>query len=235
MISLETNSGISIIQILSGRSNVFLLSKEETNILVDTSPSSKRKKLFRALEKLRINHIEYLLLTHSHYDHCDNATALKEKFGCKIMIHKAEESNLVTGIMSEPKGTNFFTGFIVNCFAALMRKKMRSVPCNPDIVIEDNYNFSQAGLNARIIHTPGHSPGSVSLIVDNETAIAGDTIFGVFRKKVFPPYAADTDELLKSWKKLLDTGCAVFLPSHGYSRSWQQLNKEYNKRKTSVQ
>jgi hydroxyacylglutathione hydrolase len=235
MISLKTSSGISIIQILSGRSNVFLVSGDETNVLVDTSPASKRKDLFTALEKFGISHIEYLLLTHSHYDHCDNAAALKKKFGCKIMIHKAEESNLVTGKMSEPKGTNFFTRFIVTTFATIMRKRMRSVPCKPDIVIEDNYTFSESGLNARIIHTPGHSPGSVSLIADNETAIAGDTIFGVFRGKVFPPYAADADELVKSWKKLLDTGCALFLPSHGNLRSRQQLNKEYNRRKTPVQ
>jgi hydroxyacylglutathione hydrolase len=234
MISLRTSNGLKIEQILSGRSNVFLLSNNSVNLLIDTSPAYRWKKLINSLDYKGIRNIDYLLLTHSHYDHSDNAALLKQKFRCKVILHRSEEFNLLTGEMSKPQGTTVFTKFLTDHFASLLSKRMQGNPCQPDILIDDNYPLEDFGFTARIIHTPGHSPGSVSVIVDDEIAIAGDTIFGVFKGKVFPPYAADVKSLIISWGKLLETNCNVFLPSHGRARYREQLRREYNKRKTII-
>ncbi len=233
-LSLRTKNGLRIIRILTGRSNVFLLTDGEKNILIDTSPAYRWKALNSAFENHAIKHLDFLILTHSHFDHSDNASKIKEKFGCKVIIHRSEEQNLLTGEMSRPEGTNFFTRFIVTNLAPLLINRLRSIPCQPDILIDDDYSFSNISLNVRIIHTPGHSPGSVSVIADEEIVIAADTIFGIVRNKVFPPYAADAALLVRSWKILLDTGCSVFLPSHGRIRYRKQLQKEYDKRKVLV-
>ncbi|MBP1668661.1 MAG: Zn-dependent hydrolase, partial [Bacteroidetes bacterium] len=104
-------------------------------------------------------------------------------------------------------------------------------PCKADLVIEERFDLNDLGFNAYILHTPGHTPGSISLIVDDEIALVGDCMFGVFRNSAFPPFALDSDQLIESWKKLLDTGCRLFLPSHGAQDSRNLVQWDYTRRK----
>jgi hydroxyacylglutathione hydrolase len=226
-----TKSGLKILKILSGRSNVFILSNGRKNILIDTSPANKWNKLKKCLRKTKTCQIDYLLLTHSHYDHADNAASIKDKFGCQVIIHRNEENNLKTGEISAPKGTNPFTRFIVDNFAQRFADRLNCIPCQPDILVDKVYDLTGYGFNAYILHTPGHSPGSISVIVDDEIAVVGDTMFGVFPWSVLPPYAADTVSLVNSWGSLLETNCSMFLPSHGGIKHRSQLLKDYQKRK----
>ena len=80
-----------------------------------------------------------------------------------------------------------------------------------------------------MIKTEGHSSGSISVIVDNEIAIVGDAMFGVFKNSVFPPYADNQTEMINSWNVLLDTDCNTFLPGHGKEIKKEFLQKEYYK------
>jgi glyoxylase-like metal-dependent hydrolase (beta-lactamase superfamily II) len=54
-------------------------------------------------------------------------------------------------------------------------------------------------------------------------------MFGVVKNAVFPPYADDVETMIKSWKKLLDTRCQLFLPGHGNEINRRLLEKEYEK------
>jgi len=60
-------------------------------------------------------------------------------------------------------------------------------------------------------------------------------MFGVFRYSVFPPFAVDERQLLKSWGKLLDTKCTLFLPSHGTENPRWLVQKDYNNRIRKMQ
>ena len=66
------------------------------------------------------------------------------------------------------------------------RYNYRSV--DPDVEVDKTFCLNEFGIDAYIIHTPGHSPGSLSVVVDDEVALVGDTVFGVFRGSVFPPF-----------------------------------------------
>lgn len=232
-----TKSGYEIVQIMSGRSNVFLLTNGKTNILIDTSVSRLWTKLQKRLSKLGIRTIDYLILTHAHFDHADNANRIKSKFGASVIIHKNEEEYLVKGDSITPKGATAITKLVVSAGKGLVSMSLlRYEPCKPDIVTGSCYDLKEMGFDAYLIHTPGHTRGSASLIVDDEIAIVGDTMFGVFRNSVFPPYAEDVDMMIKSWGKLLETECIEFLPSHGTSNSRLMVERDYIKRikKTSI-
>lgn len=226
----KTGSGYSITRLLSGRSNVFLVTNGEKNILIDTSIRLLWPKLEKRLHSLNIGRIDYLILTHSHFDHAGNARRIKERFDAKVIIHRDEATNLATGDISVPLGTNFVTRVIVNLLAKSFASKLRCEPCQYDFLADTIFKLDDFGFNAYIVHTPGHSPGSVSVVVDDEIALVGDTMFGVFSGSVFPPYAHDINQMIRSWGTLLETNCEVFLPSHGSANSRSLVQKDYNKR-----
>ncbi len=65
----------------------------------------------------------------------------------------------------------------------------------------------------------------MSLIVDDEIAIVGDAMFGIFPGSIFPPFGDDKLQITQSWKLLLETGCRLFLPAHGTANSREQVEK----------
>lgn len=224
-----TKNGISIIKILGGRSNVFLLKYNSHCLLIDTGVSWNRKKLKSRLKSLDINCIDLLILTHTHFDHVANARLIKEKYGAKVLVHRSEATNIKIGFTELPQGTNWFTHFLIHRVSPKLKQLFKFTPCTCDILVDSQFDLKPFGFDAYILHTPGHSEGSSSIIVDNEIAIVGDAMFGVFPWSVFPPFANNTKEMVNSWGKLLKTGCNTFLPAHGWACNRRLLEKNYFK------
>jgi hydroxyacylglutathione hydrolase len=229
-----TKSGYRIIQILSGRSNVFLLTNGKINILIDTSMGRLWNKLQKRLEKSGIAQIDYLILTHAHFDHAANANRIKIKYGASVIIHKDEANFLAKGDNIIPQGTTLLTRPLVNLAGKRFFSLMEYEPCQCDISVDNSLDLTEMGINACIIHTPGHTCGSVSVIVENEIALVGDAMFGIFKGSVFPPYAEQPDVMVQSWGKLIQTGCRLFIPSHGTANSRSLVEEDYYKRVPEV-
>lgn len=231
----KTKNGTKITLLLGGRSNVFLLSHNKKHILIDTSPQRLFRKLNRRLVKMDINHIDYLILTHTHFDHTGNAFAIKRRYKAKVFVHKNEAGNLIKGQSTLPAGTNRFTRLITRLVPEKIAAGIKTESCDYDYTIDSSYDLSGLGFNAYIMHTPGHTSGSVSVIIDDEIALVGDTMFGIFRSSVFPPFADNIPELIRSWKSLLETECSLFLPSHGREKTREELNTCLNEKKSLLQ
>ncbi len=176
----KTKNGHKITRVLAGRSNVFLVSHDGKNILVDTSPGSRWKRLDAKLKELGIERLEALILTHAHYDHAGNAAKLQEKYEAKVIAHIAEGPCLTKGENSRSGGTNALTRFIFACLGKLFAQRLHYEPCRPGIQIDPSFELREYGFKAYILHTPGHTAGSLSVIIDDEIAVVGDTLFGVF-------------------------------------------------------
>jgi glyoxylase-like metal-dependent hydrolase (beta-lactamase superfamily II) len=227
----HTKSSYSVSCILPGRSNVFLLSGNGKNILIDGSRSSKWSKLKNKLNNLNIRKIDFLILTHTHYDHAENAAKIKKTFGALVIVNKREAGYLERGENIVPHGTIFITRYFVKKFGHAYLSRLKYEPCLPDILVDQRLDLTDFGFNAYIIHTPGHSPGSQSIIIDDEIALTGDAMFGVFPGSIFPPFADNDEDLIKSWGNLLDTKSYIFLPSHGTPNPGKLVLKEFNKRR----
>lgn len=169
--------------------------------------------------------LDYLIFTHTHYDHCQNAARLQQQFGCKIVVSQREHQFLELGNTPLPNGTNLITRLLIKLGKHLDTLFMFE-PFNADIVINASMMVPVLNSKIEILPTPGHSAGSISVLVDNEIAFVGDTLFGIFPNSVFPPFADDIDLLHKSWKALLNTPCQLFLPCHGKAITRRLLAKK---------
>jgi len=229
MNKLTTKNGCEVLQVLSRHSNAWLVQKNDLSILVDSGKTKSRSLLLQNLNSAlhQGNTLKYLMLTHTHYDHCQSATAIKDLYHCNIIVSENAVPSITAGYTHLPRGTNYVTNLLSTAGHKLMKKKFMYAPFKADITISDDYFFPAPDADIRIITTPGHSADSISLIVDNEVAIVGDAMFGIFRNHVFPPFADDIPEMICSWGKLLDTGCTTFLPGHGRAISRNLLEKEY--------
>jgi glyoxylase-like metal-dependent hydrolase (beta-lactamase superfamily II) len=225
----KTTSGYAVTQVLAGRSNVFLLSNDRSHVLIDTGPQRNWRKLRRRLDKLTARKIDLLLLTHTHYDHAGNAKSIQETYKARVAVHRAEMQFLQKGLNRFPGGTNPFTRFLINRLGHRMSSKFNFPPCEPDVLITSVWDLEDLGFHAYVLPTPGHTAGSVSLIIDDEIALVGDAMFGVFRHSIFPPFADHADMLVESWGILLKTNCSLFLPAHGFGNNREKVQKNYER------
>lgn len=230
---MSTND-FKVHQLLRGRSNVYLVETKTVSILVDTGKVSKISVLLKKLnEILPEGRLDYLVLTHTHFDHCQNAALIKRRYGCKIIISETEAQYAEQGYSPLPAGTNLLTKLVSVASGVMPKKKFGYVPFKADVLVENDYLFPE-NREIRLISTPGHSIGSISLILKKDIAIVGDAMFGVFKNSVFPPYTDDVPEMINSWEKLLYTSCKEFLPGHGNPINHQLLQSEFDNYKHRI-
>ena len=225
-----TKNGYIVYKILGGRSNVFVICYNQKYLLVATSIHRNEKNLLKALDRLGATkeNLIALMLTHSHFDHVANAHKIKQIFNTKIYIHSSEKRDLQDAIVKVPKGISAISSFFSH-LGSKSAEKFKFAKAQPDVCVEDSFDFKDIGFNITILHTPGHSIGSMSIIVDGEIAIVGDLMFGVFYNGLIPPFADFPSEMINSWGKLLETECQIFLPSHGSERNKELVQKKYEK------
>jgi hydroxyacylglutathione hydrolase len=224
----HTSKGTVIQRLQGGGSHSFLIRTGTHTLLVDTGRRIMLKILLRQIHKAGARKIDHLILTHTHFDHAENAASLKERFGLRIMVHESEAALLRKGENPLVAGTIAPTRFLGWLFAR-KQKWFRYRAVEPDILMGRDFDLTPLGISGHILHTPGHTQGSVSVIIENEIALAGDALFGMFPGSIFPPFGQNVPQMMESWGLLAGTGCRVFLPAHGGERSLDLLRQQHCK------
>ncbi len=224
-----TTNGYEIFKVLAGRSNAYYVRYNGVGLLVDTGKALAYRRLKMNLNRLGLaeTHTRILVLTHTHFDHCQNAFALANCFGFRIVMSNAEAGYARQGYTPLPRGTNLVTRVLSFVGNKYLSQFFGYVAFTPDLLLETGGELTSYGLDVVVIPTPGHSVGSISIVVDNEIALVGDALFGIFPNSAFPPFADDPDSMLHSWNVLLQTGCQLFLPGHGIPVSRELLQREF--------
>jgi len=200
-----------------GLTNCFLLKSKTGYVLVDTGPPGRASEFWNFLDDKKISPSEIVLIvvTHAHYDHVGNLAEIKEKTGAKVLIHKNEIDALGKGMTESPsKATSW--GRILVPFLKFVETEF--TPVEPDIVIENDTPLNNYGIDGKIIHTPGHTSGSISILLESGDAFIGDLAMSSFPLRLspgVPVFWENLDEIYNSWKRLVYEGAKILYPSHG--------------------
>ncbi len=183
--------------------NIYLVLGSNRAILIDTG--SGLYPIKPVVDKIIKDRELIVVNTHSHFDHIGG----NEEFG-EVYIHEKETSNI----------ENQFNAFFLkdSPMKIIERYKKRNFKINPTksvISIEDGEIFDLGGIKLTVIHTPGHSNGSICLLTDKGELFTGDTAhYGT----LFLPTPKEMPQFTKSINKLLEitekTPNIEIYPSH---------------------
>jgi len=210
-------------------SNAYLLKGKGGLILVDTGQKGGTAKVKKALTDLgeEITDIDLIIITHVHYDHVGSLAQIKKESSAEVMVHEAEGALLRSGSCGFPKGTMAFSKAL-SCMAnRLMDDSFE--PVEPDIEIDESFDLEEFGLDGKVVHTPGHTEGSLSVILGNGNCIVGDTLFNVLPRSVYPPFANNESRLEESWRKISEYDCRRYYPGHGRVINRDKFEKSFKR------
>jgi hydroxyacylglutathione hydrolase len=207
----------------------YLIWRPGEAILVDCGNKGSEDKILHAMKGkgLEPGMLKLLILTHVHFDHAGSAAQMKELTGCRILVHRSEEARLIEGFTPIPPGTRWKAKLVV-ALGRIVARRIGTFPgAEADLLADASFDLSAFGFPGRVLHTPGHTHGSMVVFMENGELIGGDTIFGLEGKQHFPPFAEDLGGLLKSWQLLRDLKPAVLYPAHGHHFSRDSFLAEF--------
>lgn len=160
--------------------NCCLIIDEKTNqsALVDCTEFSQKM-----IDMIGDTDLKYILLTHGHFDHIIGAKGVKEKYGAKVVISRADESMLSSAKLS---------------LAAFCNAPQNNVEA--DVIVKDGDEITLGETKIKVMATPGHTSGSVCYIAE-DCIFSGDTLFCCSCGRTDFP-SGSPDEMMSSLQKL---------------------------------
>lgn len=180
-------------------SNCYIVGSESTKRGMIIDPGAEAKLILRTVKDLGVA-IPLIVATHTHFDHVGALKSVKEETGAELALHEAEREG---GLGAFSRVLSSMTGGSFN-----------QLP-KPERLLKDGDTIDIDDLHFTVLHTPGHSPGGISL-VGHGVVFSGDTLFnfGIGRTD-FPgcSHAQLMDSIYNKLMPLSDD--TIVYPGHG--------------------
>jgi hydroxyacylglutathione hydrolase len=211
--------GSNIYPVTLGFDHAYIV-KDQGAIMIDGGAPKHAKTFSKSLENLSIRpeEVQLIVLTHAHWDHIGSAKEIKEITGAKIALHHREKDWLEGSLKPMPPGVTTW-GHIFSSMVKVFLPLIHIPATDVDVVLgEEELSLAEYGIPGKVVYTPGHSSGSVSVLLETGEAFVGDMAMNKFPLRLspgLPIFAEDWGQLIESWKQLLDQGVKTIYPSHG--------------------
>lgn len=195
---MALNTPITIVNAGYRSTNYWVVSAGTSRLLVDIGWPGTLGTMRASLERLGVpvREIRFALATHYHMDHAGLAEEIKRE-GVRLLVPDVQVA-------------------AIPAMKRWMKPQDRyvEVTMKGSIVLsceESRHLLGGIGIAGEVVHTPGHSDDSVSLLLDDGSAFTGD----------LPPeaYAYDNPAAMESWRRLRALGARVIYPAHGPVRA----------------
>jgi hydroxyacylglutathione hydrolase len=138
--------------------NCYILGDERSREAVVIDPGGDFENIEKQVRDLKLR-VKYIVLTHGHFDHIGALADLKKATGAEVLIHAADAKMLSSVGQAQP----FFL-------------ESGAQPCPADRTVKEGDKLQLGAGVIEVLHTPGHTPGGVSLLTD-KMIFTGDTLF----------------------------------------------------------
>lgn len=207
----------------------FLLKGEKTVIIDCGIPGSDKAILTTMSEHgIKSSDLSLILLTHGHTDHMGASSVLRKITGAKTAIHRADADIMRTGRNPALHPTNL-KGKIFSKVAA-EETVSGFTPYEPDILIDDELSLDDYGIDGRVIMTPGHTIGSISVLLGNGSIFVGDALMGGMMnrgKPNYPMYADDKAKAYDSIKRIISLSPKTVYTGHGGPFTLDEVKRNF--------
>jgi hydroxyacylglutathione hydrolase len=212
--------GTRIDTVRAGITNTYLL-RDRGAVLIDPGGPGKAAAVLRKLQGRvgEMPRIDLIIATHAHFDHIGAARGMREATGAPVAIHQGDAAWLRSGEAVWPMGVTRWGKLIRTVFGPLTLRVLKPPSLEPDVVLDDEgLSLEPYGIEGRIVYTPGHSPGSVSVLLSTGEAFVGDLAMNgppLCLKPSFGIFADQPELVAASWWRLLELGARTVYPAHG--------------------
>jgi len=210
---------VDIITIPLGFGQCYVL-KGDGVIAIDAGEPKKGLAFAHALEVAEINpqDVNLVVLTHGHWDHIGSAMEIKLLTGAVLTMHRSEVHWLENSLTPLSPGVTPW-GKVFTALHKVFMPFIKIPKAKVDLVLGDEgLSLVDFGIPGRIVYTPGHSSGSVSVLLDTGEAFVGDLAMNRFPLRLspgLPIFADDPAAVVSSWKMLIKLGASTVYPAHG--------------------
>jgi len=225
-------SAVQLIRIQLTLSNAYLLVGQNGVVLVDSGMESDVETIERSLLEHHLSgaDLKLILHTHGHSDHAGGTAALVKKYQCLTALGAADLEQVLAGKNHKLQPTRLMGKWLI----PFVDKPF--APFTPDCLLHEDGSLASFGVDANILFTPGHTAGSLSILLADGRAVVGDVLMGGFLGGQFLPhlpdyhyFADDLTQIHASIKKLVSAGVTTWYPGHGGPLTTKAVLKRFAK------
>jgi hydroxyacylglutathione hydrolase len=208
-----------------GSVDCYLVETDAGFVLIDTGGSNKRVDLVNELESAgcKPGNLNLIVLTHGDFDHTGNGAFLREGFGTRTAMHYDDSGMVERGDMfsNRESGNALFRRVVPILFRFAKSDRFK-----PDLYIEEGDDLSPYGFDARVLHLPGHSKGSIGILSSGGDLFCGDLLDNA-KSPVLNSIMDDLAAAKASVQKLTGLEIHTVYPGHGRPFAWQLFMSGY--------
>jgi len=193
--------------------NCYLVETDAGCILIDTGASTGCADLEEQLESegCKPGRLALVILTHGDFDHTGNAAYLRRRFGARIAMHHGDAGMVERGdIFWNREMGNVLLGWMSRILFGFGERERFT----PDLYTGDGYDLSEWGFDARVVHIPGHSKGSIGILTAGGDLFCGDLLTNRGKPEL-NAIMDDPAAAMASIERLGSLGIHTVYPAHG--------------------
>jgi glyoxylase-like metal-dependent hydrolase (beta-lactamase superfamily II) len=203
-----------------GVTNVYILRDRGTVMIDPAAPVRSTEAPRSVVEALGLPpRLDLMVVTHAHFDHVGACLPLRRATRAPIAVHRRDAEWLRAGKAVWPTGVTAWGKFIRSVIGVPVMPLVRMPTLEPDILVDDEgLDLAPYGIEGRVVHTPGHTPGSLSIVLPTGEAFVGDLAMNgapMCLRPRFGIFAHEPDIVPGSWRRLLAMGVRTVYPAHG--------------------